>query len=367
MIGSHSSVMGHDVEQRRRLIRLAVMLTILIGVMIALSDLATRLQQHLGFDYVAKQVEQLGNDPVQVQRFINEQITPADYRGFLRGPAATLWAGSGSSLDRAVLLMKMLQACGEEAQLARSGETWWVDSPAAAPPPGVLEADWRGTLVPSSASHRLELEIRTGGPDDPLRLELQLAKLTDDPLLLVLDSGFLTVRQPSQRKPLGSCALPQACEELQVVCRTLLPNDAVGFEAEDRVLLHRAARTALGVVESEQPILCGMLVVLTAAPPRNQQIPENQISGRLLEKAVSFPYEVAVGLRRNAELKHGKEGFEPPANWPRHLPRYFLATIPPTDPALEEGAKAGIKVLYDPPLPVEATQSVGETSTLEQD
>lgn len=367
MFVSKAPEVSHDSGQRHRLIRLAIMLAILIGVMIALSDLATRLQQRLGFDYVAQQVKLLENDPVKVQRFVNEQIAPANYRGFLRGPAATLWAGSGSELDRAFLLMQMLQSCGEEAQLARSGETWWVDSPAVVPPLGVLEAEWRGTMVPSSASHRLELEIRTGGLDDPLRLELKLAELFDDPLLLVMDSGYLVVRQPSERKPIASCALPEACEELQIVCRTLLPNDSVSFAAEGRVRLYRSARAALGVAESEQPILCGALVVLTATPPHNEKIPQNQISGRLLEKAVSFPYEVSVGLRRAAETKHSKDGFEPPENWPQHLPCYFLATIPPIDPTQQEDVKADIKVLYDPPLPVEATEPIGKTDTEKHD
>jgi hypothetical protein len=77
---------SHDGEQRRRLIRLAVMLAILIGVMIALSDLATRLQQRIGQDLVTRQVELLDRDPMKVQQFVRDQIQANEYQGSLRGP-----------------------------------------------------------------------------------------------------------------------------------------------------------------------------------------------------------------------------------------------------------------------------------------
>jgi len=348
---SSRSIIVDDSLNRRRLIRLVVLVGILIGVMWTLADLATRLHQQLGFDYVAQQVQLLEENPQRVVQFVAEQILPDDYHGSLRGPVATLWAGAGSELDRAHLLMVMLQACGEEAQLARSGTTWWVDSPAALPPAGILAADWRGTMIPSAASHRLELEVRTGGAEDPLRAVCNLAALSDDPILMEIEGAYLHLRRASQPKPFATCALPASCNEIQVLCRSLLPDDTVDFASSGSVPLFRSARAIAQTALPAQTILCGVLVVLTAAPPLRADLPEDQICGRRLKHAVSFPYQMAVDLRRVAELQSKEIPTDPLAGWPRQLPRYFLATIPPDDPSREDYIEANLAPLWDPPLP----------------
>jgi|FLOH01.1.fsa_nt_gi hypothetical protein len=320
-----------DSSNRRRLIRLVVLVGILIGVMWTLADLATRLHQRLGFDDVAQQVQLLEGNPQKVIQFVAEQILPDDYHGSLRGPVATLWAGAGSELDRAHLLMVMLQACGVEAQLARSGETWWVDSPALPPPADSDTADWRGTMIPSAASHRLELEITTGDTEKPLRAECHLAELSDDPILMEIEGAYLHLRRASQRKPFATCALPANCEEIQLLCRTLLPDDAVDFASRGSVRLFRSARAIAQADLPAQTVLCAVLVVLTAVPPTREDIPEDQICGRRLQHAVAISYHMAVALQRQAELQSKEISANPPADSPRQRPRYFLATLPPMD------------------------------------
>ncbi len=77
-------------KDRKRLVRLGVLLVVLIGVMIALGDLATRLREKVEFDYVQHQTGLLQRNPAQVLAFAQEQIKDAPYQGPLRGPVATL-------------------------------------------------------------------------------------------------------------------------------------------------------------------------------------------------------------------------------------------------------------------------------------
>jgi len=327
---------------RRRLIRLAVMLLLVVGVMLALADLTTRVKQHLRFDYLDQQVKMLDSDPLRVQQFVAEQIQLADYQGSLRGPLATLWAGSGSELDRAHLLRNMLRLCGEEAQLVRSGQLWWVESPTLKRPPGAATADWRGDLIPSAASHRLEIEISTTPTEPPLRVELALATLSDDPLLIELENEVLHLRRSSQHTALASVPVLRNCQQLQLVCRTLLPSDLVEFESTSNIFLPWPEDNAA------QVDLIAMLVVLTATPPQRADLPENLLSGRLLAPLISSGYRSAVELHRVARQSEAamRPSLEATSN---PLPRYFLGTFPPAQSRADDVA-VDMQILYDTKL-----------------
>jgi hypothetical protein len=68
-------------------------------------------------DHVAAQV---GRDPVKLHTWVREHITWVPYRGSLRGPRGTLMDHSGNSLDRALLLVRLLEVNGVRARLARA-------------------------------------------------------------------------------------------------------------------------------------------------------------------------------------------------------------------------------------------------------
>ncbi|MDP7062651.1 MAG: hypothetical protein QF489_06945 [Planctomycetota bacterium] len=316
-------------RERQRLVRLAVLLVVLIGVMIALSDLATRLKEKIEFDYVRHQSSLLQNDPAQVVAFVNQRIQDAAHEGSLLGPVATLWSGSGSELDRAQLLMEMLIDCGEQAQLARSGKRWWVESPALPPPAGVGTAQWRGSLIPPSDCHRLEVEIRTNSDQEPLCLLWNLADINNDPILMDWTAGSIHVRRASRSTPMASIPLPAEGQSLQVLCRHLRPDDSVVFEGTKTLPLSYLQMMSSQEDGEETSFEVGVLVVMLATPPQDERIHPSQLSGRILPRHASFAYQNVVDMRRAQETDGGMMATNPADPIGAEIPYLYLATIPP--------------------------------------
>ncbi|MCP4092548.1 MAG: hypothetical protein GY747_03780 [Planctomycetes bacterium] len=319
-------------KDRKRLVRLGVLLVVLIGVMIALGDLATRLREKVEFDYVQHQTGLLQRNPAQVLAFVQEQIKDAPYEGSLRGPVATLWQRSGSELDRAHLLMEMLQHCNVEAQLARSGDHWWVDSPAVPPPAGIAKAEWSGKLIPSDASHRLEIEIRAAGAlgadQEPLRFLWDFADINNDPVLLDWASGSIQVRRASSRKLAGSMLLPADCEQLEIIGRHLLPNDDVALQSMRTLKLNRLHMVLAQDDPENSGFAVGVLMVLLATPPEMEEVQTLQLSGRILPMHASIAYQNAVTYRRSEEQYRQaplKDLAEPSES---EVPYLYLASVP---------------------------------------
>lgn len=316
-------------KDRRRLVRLAVMLLILISVMFALGDLATRLQKKIEYDYIEFRAETLDYDHGRVRFFVAKEIALAEYHGSLRGPVGTLWEGVGSELDKAHLLMTMLHECGVEAQLARSGERWWVDSPVVPVPDDVGEVDWRGKMIPSSASHRLELEIRAGESQERLILLWDFADINSDPVLLDWKDGSIHVRRASQAKTAGSLLLPADCTRLEIVCRHLRPTDEIALETAQTLELDRQQMLMAQDNSDAASMPVGVLIVLLGTPPDRDGVHKSYLSGRLLTGYVAKAYQDAVNDRRLAEQNISPSISNQDVLVSPQLPSLFLAAIPP--------------------------------------
>jgi hypothetical protein len=63
-------------------------------------------------------VEQVGKDPAKLLQWVRSNTQYIPYRGCLRGPAGVLMDRMGNSLDRALLLAKLMQEAGVTARLA---------------------------------------------------------------------------------------------------------------------------------------------------------------------------------------------------------------------------------------------------------
>ncbi|HYE97679.1 MAG TPA: hypothetical protein VEJ18_02160, partial [Planctomycetota bacterium] len=84
----------------------------------------------------------LGFDRARILAFVRDAIAWEPYEGVLRDASGTLRAGSGNSLDRALLLQAMLEAGGERTRLVRGDldEAGGRALRAAARPPGETPA-----------------------------------------------------------------------------------------------------------------------------------------------------------------------------------------------------------------------------------
>jgi hypothetical protein len=99
---------------------------------------------------------QVGSDPTKLFEWVRDNTAPAPYRGALRGAVGVLMDRSGSSLDRALLLSRLLRLAGHDARLARGTlapdragallKQVWED-PAAAPPVPPAAALDRATIA----------------------------------------------------------------------------------------------------------------------------------------------------------------------------------------------------------------------------
>ena len=65
-------------------------------------------------------VERVGLDPAKLTAWVRDSTAWIPYRGLLRGPVGVLMDRDGNSLDRALLLAKLLELAGHEVRLARA-------------------------------------------------------------------------------------------------------------------------------------------------------------------------------------------------------------------------------------------------------
>lgn len=120
-----------------------------------------------GFDYLVAKADDLGNDQDAIISYVRDDVQPETYDGALRGAVATLWAGGGNDLDRALLLRGLLDAAGEKSRLVH-GTTYGIEvrgddgkytyaGPAAESDSTAKPID----DVPVAESHTLEIVLRT--------------------------------------------------------------------------------------------------------------------------------------------------------------------------------------------------------------
>lgn len=91
----------------------------------ALEDMRDGLSRE-AFDPAAV-VARVGRDPSDLSEWVKERIAWIPYAGHLRSPSAVMMDGAGNSLDRAVLLARLLEMAGHEPRLAMAGveaEAW---------------------------------------------------------------------------------------------------------------------------------------------------------------------------------------------------------------------------------------------------
>ncbi len=69
------------------------------------------------FDLVALH-RPLGDDPETIFRWVRENTRWVPYRGALKGPVGVLLARQGNTLDRALLLARLLELAGHSVQIA---------------------------------------------------------------------------------------------------------------------------------------------------------------------------------------------------------------------------------------------------------
>ena len=120
-----------------------------------------------GFDYLAAKADELGNDRDAIVSYVRDDVQPETYDGALRGAVATLWAGAGNDLDRALLLQGLLEASGTPSRLVH-GTTYGVEArddeghfayagPVASADPGAEPI----TDVAPTDSHTVSVALRT--------------------------------------------------------------------------------------------------------------------------------------------------------------------------------------------------------------
>jgi hypothetical protein len=135
---------------------------------LALLDAVERVQRTLGEPSdVRAAAARLGNDRAKLLDFV-KGLGWEPYAGVLRDAGGTLAAGSGNSLDRALLLQALLEAGGEKARLVRGGleaadgaalfAAWRPRAAAPAPLPAAELGLDAAVLAKASESRRRETE-----------------------------------------------------------------------------------------------------------------------------------------------------------------------------------------------------------------
>ena len=119
-----------------------------------------------GFDPAAL-LKQVGPDETKLFEWVRDHTRFVPYRGALRGAAGVLMDRSGNSLDRSLLLARLLQSAGRETRLAHCQLTdaqaenflnlAWEKAPALAAPVVENDAATNAFLVKWAGDHSLNL------------------------------------------------------------------------------------------------------------------------------------------------------------------------------------------------------------------
>lgn len=93
-------------------------------------------------------IESVGRDPEKLFAWVRDETRWSPYRGCLRGPAGVLADRQGSTLDRSLLLARVLQSAGQRVRLVRGAEL--SEETARAMVPKLLAAPARDAAQPKS-------------------------------------------------------------------------------------------------------------------------------------------------------------------------------------------------------------------------
>jgi hypothetical protein len=169
----------------------------LAALLLLLAFLFWPRQNAASYDYIREKAASLEFEPERIVSFVHEEVRTDGYRGYLRGPVGTLWAGAGSPLDRAVLLAALLEASGKEVRLASDTTHWWVQLREGQgwrdilPEGGKGEAKWTGRKPPRAEQHFLDVSVEVGGKEGPEKQHAvyRTADLVHHPLVLQFDES----------------------------------------------------------------------------------------------------------------------------------------------------------------------------------
>ncbi len=184
--------MDSHVVSRSRARRYIILISLVALLLLVLLLWFWPTQRAVPYDYIGVKAESLGFEPERIASFVRQKVQIDGYRGYLRGPVGTLWAGAGSPLDRAALLVALLVASEKEARIASDGSRWWVQLRDG---PGwrdmLLEGDngaanWTGREPPESEHHLLDVSVEVGGKtgDSKQHAVYRTADLVHHPLVL---------------------------------------------------------------------------------------------------------------------------------------------------------------------------------------
>jgi hypothetical protein len=135
-----------------------------------------------------------GSEPDRIFGWVRDNTAYVPYRGALRGPVGVLMDRSGNSLDRSLLLAKLLQLAGQQVRLAHGRlpdvlaesllkKVW--DDPASAPPAHAAEFD-DAAISQAAAKYGLDPAQTVSSV---AQLQLTNDKLTEDLVTTVTEQS----------------------------------------------------------------------------------------------------------------------------------------------------------------------------------
>ena len=175
-------------------------------------DIALELAPAEEFSVAARQAV-LGDDPAALFAWVRDHTRLLPYQGALRGPLGTMLDGSGSHLDRALLLAELLESADHEVRLARAELD--QDAVARLPDPAAVLRD-RPINDASKASMTPELASRLGADPDQMTRKVRALEAQAEQFK----------KQVAGKVAAQSRALAAHIEELEVA-----PDDAVASHA----------------------------------------------------------------------------------------------------------------------------------------
>ncbi len=138
---------------------------------------------------------QIGNDPDKIFAWVRDNTAYVPYRGSLRGPVGVLLDRSGNSLDRSLLLARLLQIAGQQVRLAHGTlpddksvqllKSDWEDPKSAVAMPSLPEMDDAAMAKYAMQANIDPATIRQGNA----QLEMTRQKKTEDLIGTVVDES----------------------------------------------------------------------------------------------------------------------------------------------------------------------------------